>query len=206
MTAKVAMPPTTTSVAPVPVERSQARLPSSPRMTQAMNDLLAAGPSNETPEIVNEILDAEKRGTSYLALIPLFGPWLLRRSDVHSAAEKRKLSAVSIAITLVLLAIIWMLLPTRADHLAALRLRIGNELRTLGEVAEQHRATRGAYPDVTTWKRFAARADPRFFDPWARPYVYEPDGDGVTLRTLGRDGIAGGNDENADVSRFFPKK
>lgn len=171
-----------------------------------MNDLLGAGLKDETPEMVNELLAVEKRGTSYMALIPFIGPWLLRRSEVHTREEKRNLSAVSIAITLVLIGIVWMQLPTAADHLAALRQRIDTELQTLGEVAEQHRATRGAYPDPAIWRRFAARADPRFFDPWARPYVYQPSGDGVTLRTLGRDGVEGGSGEDTDISRFFPKQ
>lgn len=193
------------SGSPAP-ERSPAHVPVLPWMTEAMNDLLAAGPPNETPQAVSEVLEVEKRGTSYIALIPFFGPWLLRRSDVHTREEKRNLSAVSIAITLVLLGAVWMSLPTAADRLAALRQRIDAELQTLAEVAEQHRASRGAYPEAATWRRLAERADPRFFDPWARPYVYRPSSEGVTLGTLGRDGTPGGSGEDADASRSFAKR
>jgi general secretion pathway protein G len=40
-------------------------------------------------------------------------------------------------------------------------------------------------------------------DPWGRPYIYRlsPDGASYELMTLGKDGRAGGDNENADLTR-----
>lgn len=37
-------------------------------------------------------------------------------------------------------------------------------------------------------------------DPWGRPYVYASTGDGVEVKTLGRDGAAEGSGEDRDIS------
>jgi len=55
------------------------------------------------------------------------------------------------------------------------------------------------------WHRYAERADPRFYDPWGRPYLYETTDEGISLGSLGRDGVPGGSDDDADTSATFPQ-
>jgi Type II secretion system (T2SS), protein G len=150
--------------------------------------------------MVDELVAVEKRGDTLLAFVPFVGPWLILRSERHTREEKWRLSVLSIGLTLVVLAVIWSLMPSEANRLASLRQRIQSEMGVLVDIADQYRADHGSYPEVATWRRFAERADGRFFDPWGRPYRYEPRADGVTLGTLGRDGLEGGSDKDADVT------
>jgi hypothetical protein len=172
----------------------------SSRAERALAELLSKIPRSETPVLIDELVAIEKRGDSLLAFVPLFGPWLIRRSERLTAREKQRLSVFSVALTLATLAVVWTLMPSSADRLASLHERIESEMRGLGNVAERYRADHASYPDQATWARFAARADGRFFDPWGRPYRYEPRDDGLTLGTLGRDGREGGSDQDADVA------
>ena len=172
------------------------RLRRSVHTEQALDELLSAGPG--LPKMVTEILAVEKRGDSLLAFVPLVGPWLIGRSERHTRQEKQWLSALSVGLTLVIFAVFWSLMPR--DRLASLRERTRLEMRVLGDVAERYRADHGSYPDEATWNHFAEGTDGRFFDPWDRPYHYEPHGEGLTLKTLGRDGLEGGSGEDADVT------
>ncbi len=43
----------------------------------------------------------------------------------------------------------------------------------------------------------------RTTDGWSRPLIYRHDDDGFSLTSLGRDGVPGGNGEDADVVRKF---
>jgi general secretion pathway protein G len=74
--------------------------------------------------------------------------------------------------------------PTTEQGLAA--------LRTLPTLEPRPRAWRGPY---------LRREVP--VDPWGRPYLYRSPGtvnrEGYDLLTLGRDGLEGGEDEDADV-------
>jgi hypothetical protein len=153
--------------------------------------------------MVEALNAAEKRKDSVLAFVPLAGLWLIERSQHHSRKEKQMLKALSVGISLIIVARIWTLLPNDADRLASLRERIQNEMRVLGEVAEHYRQEHGHYPDEAAWKRLAQLADGRFFDPWGRPYRYAPHADGVTLKTLGRDGREFGTGKDADITVEF---
>ena len=96
------------------------------------------------------------------------------------------------------------MIPTDTQLLTRLQSRMQDQMKALDVFAEQYRSEHGAYPDPSVWRRYAERADPRFYDPWGRPYVYEATAAGVTLSSLGRDGKPGGSDDDADVSATFP--
>jgi general secretion pathway protein G len=69
-----------------------------------------------------------------------------------------------------------------------------------GLAALRERPTRAPVP--TTWRGpYLRKAVP--LDPWGRPYEYRAPGrrntDGYDLSTLGRDGVAGGEGEDADL-------
>lgn len=155
--------------------------------------------------MVGELLAADKRISSFLAFVPFVGPLLIQRSDAHSAKQKFCLTWLSICLTALGLWAMISRLPTPEDHLAELHARIDTEMKALGDFADRYREEHGAYPDNATWKHFADRADPRFFDPWGRPYRYGPSAAEVTIATLGRDGVEGGGGEDADiVAQFHP--
>jgi hypothetical protein len=170
------------------------------RARHVLGELLSAGPPSEGQQMIAALNAAEKREDSVLAFVPLAGLWLIERSKHHSRREKQTLTALSLGLSLVIVAVVWSLMPSDADRLATLRERMQHEMRVLDDVAERHRREHGSYPDAATWKWFAAQADGRFFDPWGRPYRYEPRVDGFTLKTLGRDGREGGIATDADIT------
>jgi hypothetical protein len=173
-----------------------------PRATAALAELVARGHGPETP-IDGEVLSAGKTLISLVVLIPVVGSYLIHRSLVHTAAEKSKLARMSMALAGCVALWLIMQFPTQAKFDARLRTRIGSELNALGDLAEQYRLEHGDFPDVATWCRRATREDPRFRDPWGRAYRYDRTIDGVTIRTLGRDGIDGGIGMDADLSAHF---
>ena len=136
-------------------------------------------------------------------MIPVVGPYFIYRSLVHTAAEKYRLTWMSIAVTG--FAATWLIvqLPRPAHFDSRLRTKIESELNALGALAEKYRLEHGDFPDVATWRRLADREDPPSYDPWGRPYRYERTVDGVTFRTLGRDGVDGGMGIDADLSAHF---
>jgi hypothetical protein len=168
----------------------------------ALAELVAQGPVPETP-IGGEILAAGKTLISLGALIPLVGPYLIHRSVVHTGAEKRRLAWMSVALTI--FAATWLIvqLPRPAEFDPRLRTRLDSEMNALGALAEQYRLEHGDFPDAATWRRLADSGDPSFYDPWGKAYRYERTVDGVTIRTLGRDGVDGGMGMNADLSAHF---
>jgi hypothetical protein len=187
-------------------ETPHPRQPTLPRMTrsrEALAKLIAKGPSTEAPAMVGELLKADKRISSFIAFVPFVGPWLIQRSEAHTAKEKFWLTWFSVCMTSLALFGLVSTLPTPEDRLANLHQRIDSETKVLGDFANRFQREHGAYADKATWKRFADRADPRFFDPWGRPYRYEPSTNDVTIGTLGRDGLEGGSDEDADSSAHF---
>jgi hypothetical protein len=187
-------------------ETSHPKLPTLPpmhRSREALANLIAKGPSTEAPAMVGELLKADKRISSFVALVPFVGPWLIQRSEAHTPKEKFWLTWISISLTSLALFGLVSTLPTPEDRLANLHQRIDRETKALGDFANRYHRDHGAYADKATWKRFAERADRRFFDPWGRPYRYEPSSDDFTIGTFGRDGLEGGNDEDADFSANF---
>jgi hypothetical protein len=177
-------------------------------LARASQEVLLGLPEKEASTAsreAGEIVALDKRFGSLAALVPVIGPLRIRRSDAHTAEEKRKLSALSIALTLLILIGLALWLPHPAARTAALHERIHQETEVLHGLAERYRAEHGAHPTPETWAHLARRADPRFYDPWGRPYRYDVSGEGVlTIGTLGRDAIEGGRGEDADVWRRFP--
>jgi general secretion pathway protein G len=170
---------------------------------QALAELIKRGPGPEVLDVVVEILTFHNRMTSVAAFVPLLGPWLVARSETRPD-RKFKLQCISAGLTV--LTILGAVALARALSAPAvpLRERLQAQIATLGEIAREFRVKHGAHPDAATWKRTAAQPDLRFFDPWSRPYRYEPTKDGgVTIGTLGGDGEEGGSGENADVSVHF---
>jgi general secretion pathway protein G len=140
---------------------------------------------------------------SLVALIPIAGPYLIKRSLLHTEAEKHTLALVSIAVTGLLTIFLIVHLPRTARFEPGVRSKIESDLKALGALAEQYRLEHGDFPDVPTWRRLADPADESFYDPWGRAYRYERTADGVTIRTLGRDGVDGGMGMDADLSAHF---
>jgi type II secretion system (T2SS) protein G len=173
-----------------------------PRARAALAELVARGHGPETP-IDGEVLSAGKTLISLVVLIPLVGSYLIQRSLVHTAAEKYKLARMSIALAGCVAFWLIMQFPTQATFDARLRTRIEFELNALGNLAEQYRLEHGEFPDVAIWRRLADREDLSFYDAWGRPYRYDRTVDGVTIRTLGRDGVDGGVGMDADLSAHF---
>jgi hypothetical protein len=173
-----------------------------PRARAALAELVAGGHSPETP-IDGEVLSAGKTLISLVVLIPLVGSYLIHRSVVHTAAEKYKLARMSMVLAGCIAFWLIMQLPTPAKFDARLRTRIESELSALGDLAAQYRLEHGDFPDLVTWRRLADREDLSFYDPWGRAYRYGRTVDGVTIRTLGRDGVDGGVGMDADLSAHF---
>ena len=171
--------------------------PRAVRTQAALLELIAQGPSNETPRMVGELVDADKRMTSLVAFVPLVGPWLIQRSEAHTPKEKRLLSWISIALTsLVALGLAFMIPSSRTDP-TRLQQRFESDTTRLGAFVEKYRRDHGAYPDAAKWRFYVQQADPQFYDPWGRPYRFSAGGEGFTITTLGRDGAEGGSGEDA---------
>jgi type II secretion system (T2SS) protein G len=174
--------------------------PVASRSSAALAELIAKGPTSETPRMVGELVGAGKTLMSLAALIPLIGPWLIQQSEVHSTTEKRFLSLVSVCITVLGFAAFLFFLPEGNVDSEVLA-RVERDLNALGAVAEQYRAEHGAYPDSATWLRFTKQGQPHFYDPWGRPYGYAQSADGsITITTLGSDGLVGGEADASDAS------
>ncbi|MGH7819631.1 MAG: type II secretion system protein GspG, partial [Candidatus Binatia bacterium] len=150
------------------------------------------------PVEVDEILAGRKRLTSLISLVPVAGLWTLWRSDSHDRGEKLALSLLSLALTAFIAFAVFAALPGPEDRLAALDDRLELELGRLVALVEQYRSENGSYPDEATWALSIGRRDPRFVDPWGRPYAYERRDGGFTVGTLGRDGASGGEGEDRD--------
>jgi hypothetical protein len=174
------------------------------RSSAALADLVRSGSSNRAHAMVVELQAFDRWLTSFTAFIPFLGPMFVQGASLKPL-EKTKLTWISIAVTgAVLAAIVALFSPlTAASSYCTLEERIGSDIKTLGAIAETFRAEHGEYPDAATWKRTAELPDPRFFDPWGRPYRYEPDETGVRISSLGRDGVAGGSGPDADHSEYF---
>ncbi len=176
------------------------RLRFSARVRKVLAELVSGGPPSEGFKMLVALVASEKRRDSLLAFVPLVGLWVIERSKYHSLREKRALRVLSLGLSLVMLAVVSASMPSDADRLVSLRERMQREMRMLDDVAERYRREHGLYPDGATWKWLAGRADGRFFDPWGHPYRYEARVDGVSLRTLGRDGREGGSNADLDVT------
>jgi hypothetical protein len=156
-----------------------------------------------TPPELEELIASDKRVRSIIVLIPFWGLWRLRRSDVHSPSEKRVLGGLSLFLTAFLMIGVAAARPSASERANAMHARVEASISALHELVREYRAQHGEFPDAAVWRRSAESADSRFYDPWGRIYGYERQGDSITISTLGRDGAAGGRGEDTDVSARF---
>jgi len=173
------------------------------RKAETPAEVLQAEPGRRAAEL-DEIFAAEKRTTTALSLIPVWGIWRIWRSDVHALPEKWFLSALSLVLTVALAFVAWRALPGEADRTVETKASIDRDLVALEKLVERFRGQRGTFPEATVWGDSVRRRDPRFFDPWGNPYRYTKRPNGFSIGTYGRDGERGGEGADADVFREFP--
>lgn len=164
-------------------------------------DIPEEAPVSRTEE-VEQLLALERRTTSLLALIPLWGTWRIWTSESHGLFERIVLAGASILLTAAITVAVYEALPDAEDLAAAAADRTETDLERLEELLRQYRREYGRWPGPTTWSESIRPGDPRFHDPWGRPYLYErtPEGSPV-VGTLGQDGLRGGNGVDRDVFR-----
>lgn len=186
----------------VPLEVSAAHEPRE-RAAPPTMALPASEPKATPLEDVTAVLASHKRVTSWLSLVPVWGPWKLSLSSDHAPHEKMRLYLASAALSGALVAGVWLALPGAHERAVEQRHRVEDEVRLLRGLVEEYRRQRGALPDANAWQQSAQSGDLRFYDPWGHLYRYESDGGGYSISTLGRDGREGGSGEDADVVRRF---
>ena len=177
--------------------------PPSARLNEALARVVATGPPSEAADKVAELLSTEKRMTTLTALVPVIGPWRLLQSTAHTAQEKRRLTWTSAALTGALVAAFAVSVPTSSE-VATLRQRVESDARGLDGIVENFRSRNGRSPNQDEFRESVAEAQLSLFDPWGRPYFYQPGPVNVTFGSLGRDGTPGGVDQDADVAATFP--
>jgi general secretion pathway protein G len=111
---------------------------------------------------------------------------------------------ISIAVTGLAAISLILQLPRPPKFDPGIRSKLESDFNALGATAAQYRLEHGDFADVATWRRLTEGEHSSFYDPWGRPYQYERTADGVTIRTLGRDGVNGGSGMDADLSAHFP--
>ncbi len=155
------------------------------------------------PLEIDELLEAEKRVVSSFALVPFWGAWRISQSDLHPFGEKLRLVTLSVLLTLSLVVVAWLALPSDKERSRTEHAQTNSRLAALAELVRSYRRQYGTYPDEETWQRSAHRGDLRFFDPWGRVYVYQKTNQGFVIGTYGRDGLPGGSHEEQDFFRTF---
>jgi general secretion pathway protein G len=153
---------------------------------------------------VNALLAAEKRLTSMLAFVPVWGLRKLSRSEQHTSGEKSLLALASLGMTMLLGLGIVAILPSAKERAEQTRAKVRQQIDTLARLVEEYRREHGALPDELAWQRSATSADLRFYDPWGRIFHYRPNDDGFAIASYGRDGALGGEGEDTDLSVEFP--
>jgi hypothetical protein len=164
---------------------------------------VAAGPPAEASGRVAELLTTDARDASLMAFVPLLGSWRVLQSTQFSALEKRVLVWLSAALSGMLVAGIFLYVPTTSST-AIVRDRVHSDATGLARVVEDFRSVHGKTPDTEEFRESLDKAHVSIFDPWGRPYLYQPGQLDVTFGSLGRDGLPGGADEDADVTATFP--
>jgi hypothetical protein len=182
--------------------KPHAQAPSA-RLSEALARVVATGTPAEAMGKVAELLEAEKRATSLVAFVPVIGPWRLLQSTAHSAREQRLLISLSAALTGALAAALVMLVPVTSE-VATLHERVQSDARMLDGVVEGFRSQHGRSPSQEEFRESVGEAHLSIFDPWGRPYFYQPAPVTVTFGSLGKDGAPGGVEQDADDAATFP--
>jgi len=161
--------------------------------------------SKDSPEglqLLEEIHSSSRRLSALVALVPFLGPLRIARLEGFRPQDKAKLMRLSVAVTA--LAAIWIVVTPVLRGLGSLQDRVDSEIRVLGNLAETYKAEHKVYPSIEVWQRSLQQSDTRFVDPWGRPYLYDPAVEHVSIGTLGRDGVPGGNGDDADRFEMIP--
>lgn len=178
----------------------------SPRPTslvEAAAELTKQEPKRGPIREILELLAIDKRVTSVLAFIPLWGVWRISRSDQHTLQERSLLAVASLGATAIFALAMWAAVPSEAERAMEVRKRVDAQVQVLAELIREYQRDHGSLPDESVWQRSADGADLRFYDPWGRIYRYKNGADGFTISTWGRDGTIGGEHEDADLSTDF---
>jgi general secretion pathway protein G len=94
--------------------------------------------------------------------------------------------------------------PRATEDPAVAERRIEQDAGVLAGLIERYHVEARRYPDAAAWRISVAQGDPRFFDPWRRPYHYRLDADSFSIGSYGADGEPGGTGIDRDVERSFP--
>jgi hypothetical protein len=151
-----------------------------------------------------EELEAFEERLSWIgASIPFFGPWLVSWKDVKTPVEKTALKRQTIAATGLALTCFAALVIAAEQRSVPPDKQAEADIRVLGAMVEEFRAHNGEYPDSATWGRTLDLGDPRYIDPWGRPYQYVTRNGYAMVGTYGRDAQQGGLGADADVWQTF---
>jgi len=180
------------------IEKSE-DAPSRPLIAAARQALAEASPTPFACEELDDVLRSQRRLTSLSAFVPLWGLWLISRSQRHTAPQKKRLAFASLAVTIVLVIGLAQLAPNAESRAAAKRARIEASLGGLSRLVRDYMNEHHALPDAAAWQRSAEAGDLRFFDPWGHAYRYVPGTVEASLGTYGRDDAPGGSGDDADV-------
>lgn len=138
-----------------------------------------------------------------VALIPVYGLVRLSQATLLSGFPKLVAGTVSLGITLTLGMALWSALSAGPQGPPLPEDKVDGQIIALRDLIRQFREQTGSLPDEEAWKRSVETVDSQLFDPWGRPYVYERVDGGFRIGSLGRDGAAGGEGENADRFQAF---
>jgi hypothetical protein len=166
-------------------------------------ELLTAPPGAAAKDI-EAIRESAKQLDSLMSLVPLWGPWRLWQSEAHTASEKMRWTALSVALTLAMLLALTLLVPGPAERAASARTRVDADFDAIAALVERYADDTGRYPDDEIWQQTIERRDRRFMDPWSRPYRYRLESEQFVLGTYGGDGEVGGSGEDGDLSHAVP--
>jgi hypothetical protein len=151
-----------------------------------------------------EELRALQRQLSWTAaFVPFLGPWLIQWKELKTQQEKKQLRRRCLLVANFTLSCLTALVIAGEPRRVPPDKRAEAEIRVLGGIVQEFRARTGAYPDVAAWARTLDLGDPRYLDPWGRPYLYIGRNDHAMIGTLGRDNVEGGTGPDSDVWQTF---
>jgi hypothetical protein len=137
------------------------------------------------------------------AMIPLYGLARLSQTTLLSTLQKLVAATVSVGLTVALGAGLWAARGTGSNIPELPADKVDGQIVALRDLILQFRDQTGTLPNAEEWKRSVETVDSRLLDPWGSPYVYERIDGGFRIGSLGRDGVAGGEGENADKFEAF---
>ena len=157
----------------------------------------------EGPGLFEELRALDIRLSRIAASIPFLGPWLIPWRGEMTAIERKRIRTISLTATGLGIVAMAALVFDASSRSLPREKRALSEIQDLGDIVQEFRIRNGVYPDWTMWQRTLEQADPRYYDPWRRAYLYKFHKHSVSIGTLGRDGTEGGAGEDADIWQAF---